>query len=192
MDNAEPSTNGVSACNLFRLGSLLSDEYYKSEAKRTMEAFEAEMLQYPWLFASFLTGVVAGEVPVLRSVRIGAKKGGSAEADVSDSATEAIHALRLGAAKAMQADAAVSAAAAAKAEPELAEKAVEKVGGADADDDESEAKVMAKPRGALETTVYLDETHGLWLRERDPDLKVRPKETERKVIPMHCPWRASD
>ncbi|KFZ06969.1 hypothetical protein V501_06900, partial [Pseudogymnoascus sp. VKM F-4519 (FW-2642)] len=60
MDASEPSTNGVSASNLFRLASLLGDDKYEALAKETVGAFEAEIMQYPWLFGSFMPSVVAG------------------------------------------------------------------------------------------------------------------------------------
>lgn len=59
MDNAEPSTNGVSASNLFRLGSLLNDESYEKMGKQTMAAFEVEMGQHPGLFSGMMSSVVA-------------------------------------------------------------------------------------------------------------------------------------
>ena len=59
MDTALPSTNGVSASNLFRLGSLLGDAGYLGRACETISAFEVEMLQYPWLFLTLLSGVVS-------------------------------------------------------------------------------------------------------------------------------------
>jgi uncharacterized protein YyaL (SSP411 family) len=70
MDKSQPSTNAVSASNLFRLGSLLTNarggEAYLLQAKQTVNAFEAEILQYPWLFVSLLNGVV--------TVRLGVKR----------------------------------------------------------------------------------------------------------------------
>ncbi|KAF2454493.1 Six-hairpin glycosidase-like protein [Lineolata rhizophorae] len=62
MDGAEPSTNGVSAANLDRLASLLEDEEYAAKARRTAEAFEIEIIQHPFLFASMMASVVAGRV----------------------------------------------------------------------------------------------------------------------------------
>jgi uncharacterized protein YyaL (SSP411 family) len=58
-DNAEPSANGRSARNLFRLAALLGDEDYADRARRTCEAFEAELMQHPFLFAGMLDSVVA-------------------------------------------------------------------------------------------------------------------------------------
>lgn len=64
MDASEPSTNGVSASNLYRLSSLLNDQTYATIAKETIQSFEAETLQYPWLFASFMPSIVAGQLGV--------------------------------------------------------------------------------------------------------------------------------
>lgn len=70
MDSAEPSSNGVSTSNLFRLGSLLEDESYEQLAKGTLMAFEAEIMQYPWLFSSFMPGIVAANLGVKSIVRV--------------------------------------------------------------------------------------------------------------------------
>ena len=67
MDSSEPSTNGTSASNLYRLSSSLSDKTYAKKAKETVGGFESEMLQYPWLFPSFMPSIVAGHLG-LRSV----------------------------------------------------------------------------------------------------------------------------
>ncbi|RAL68481.1 hypothetical protein DID88_007209 [Monilinia fructigena] len=48
MDASEPSTNGTSSSNLYRLSSILNDESYAKKAKETVKSFESEMLQYPW------------------------------------------------------------------------------------------------------------------------------------------------
>ncbi|CZS98069.1 related to DUF255 domain protein [Rhynchosporium graminicola] len=64
MDTSEPSTNGTSASNLYRLSSLLNDNEYADKAKSTIAGFESEALQYPWLFASFMPSVVAGQFGV--------------------------------------------------------------------------------------------------------------------------------
>ncbi|KAE9978949.1 hypothetical protein EG328_001157 [Venturia inaequalis] len=64
MDNAEPSTNGVSASNLNRLSSLLNDPSYATLAKSTVQAFEAEMMQHPFLFVTLLDSVVMGRLGV--------------------------------------------------------------------------------------------------------------------------------
>jgi uncharacterized protein YyaL (SSP411 family) len=67
MDSSEPSTNGTSASNLYRLSSSLADESYAQKGKETLAGFESEMLQYPWLFASFMPSIVARHLG-LRSV----------------------------------------------------------------------------------------------------------------------------
>ncbi|KAI9831224.1 MAG: hypothetical protein M1819_005152 [Sarea resinae] len=64
MDNAEPSTNGISAQNLFRLSSLLEDPLYAARAKETIAAFAPEVLQHPSLFVSILQAVVGAECGV--------------------------------------------------------------------------------------------------------------------------------
>ncbi len=62
MDTSEPSTNGTSASNLYRLSNLLNDDSYATKAKQTVAGFESEILQYPWLFASFMPSIVAGHL----------------------------------------------------------------------------------------------------------------------------------
>lgn len=57
MDNAEPSTNGVTAQNLFRLAALLDDDAYAKLARKTVLAFEVEMGQHPGLFTGLMGGV---------------------------------------------------------------------------------------------------------------------------------------
>ncbi len=59
MDKSQPSTNAVSASNLFRLGTMLNDEGLLKQARETVNTFEVEILQYPYLFIGLLTGVVA-------------------------------------------------------------------------------------------------------------------------------------
>ncbi|KAF2168067.1 hypothetical protein M409DRAFT_21514 [Zasmidium cellare ATCC 36951] len=71
MDNAEPSVNGVSASNLFRLGSLLNDETYTAMAKRTVAAFEVEISQHPGLFSGILSSVVASKMGVKGVMLVG-------------------------------------------------------------------------------------------------------------------------
>ncbi len=62
MDAAEPSTNGISASNLYRLSSFFEDESYAQIARTTVLAFEAELLQHPFLFSSMLESVVVGRL----------------------------------------------------------------------------------------------------------------------------------
>ncbi|KAJ0305535.1 hypothetical protein COL516b_005231 [Colletotrichum fioriniae] len=62
MDTALPSTNAVSVSNLFRLGTMLNNESYATTARESINAFEAEILQYPWLFPGLLSGVVTARL----------------------------------------------------------------------------------------------------------------------------------
>ncbi|KAK0655082.1 hypothetical protein B0T16DRAFT_396136 [Cercophora newfieldiana] len=71
MDKHQPSTNAVCVSNLFRLGTLLANAQYISLAKATIAAFEAEILQHPWMYANLLTGVVAAKLGV-REVKVAA------------------------------------------------------------------------------------------------------------------------
>ncbi|KAM3422758.1 hypothetical protein BST61_g242 [Cercospora zeina] len=71
MDNAEPSVNGVSASNLFRLGSLLHDETYTKMAQRTVACFEVEIAQHPGLFSGILSSVVASRLGAKSVVVVG-------------------------------------------------------------------------------------------------------------------------
>ncbi|OIW31311.1 spermatogenesis-associated protein [Coniochaeta ligniaria NRRL 30616] len=64
MDTAQPSTNGLSAANLFRLAALLNDKTYSARARETINAFEVEILQYPWLFVGLLGAVVTARLGV--------------------------------------------------------------------------------------------------------------------------------
>lgn len=67
MDTSLPSTNGTTAANLFRLADILGDETFAATARQTINAFEAEMLQHPWLFPGLLGGVVAARLGVEKS-----------------------------------------------------------------------------------------------------------------------------
>ena len=71
MDNAEPGTNGVSAQNLDRLGALLEDEEYTRKARDTASAFEAEIMQHPFLFPSMMDAVVVGKLGIRHNVITG-------------------------------------------------------------------------------------------------------------------------
>jgi len=77
MDTSEPSTNGISASNLYRLSSFLNDQNYEKRAKETVLGFESETLQYPWLFASFMPSVVAGHFGVRGTVVANAEEEGA-------------------------------------------------------------------------------------------------------------------
>jgi uncharacterized protein YyaL (SSP411 family) len=71
MDNAEPGTNGIAAANLDRLGALLADDKYTQAARDTASAFEAEIMQHPFLFPSMMDTVVAGKLGTRHSVITG-------------------------------------------------------------------------------------------------------------------------
>lgn len=58
MDAAEPSTNGITAQNLYRLSALLEDASYAELARSTLMAFESEILQHPFVFSSMLPCIV--------------------------------------------------------------------------------------------------------------------------------------
>ena len=62
MDTAEPSSNNISARNLYRLSSMLDDASYFKKAKETVEAFEAEVEQFPFTFSGMLGSVVVGHL----------------------------------------------------------------------------------------------------------------------------------
>ncbi|KAL9127230.1 MAG: hypothetical protein Q9217_003847 [Psora testacea] len=62
MDAAEPSSNNISARNLYRLSSMLDDESYAKAAAQTVMAFEAEVEQFPHTFAGMLGSVVVGRL----------------------------------------------------------------------------------------------------------------------------------
>ena len=64
MDNAEPSSNNISARNLYRLGSMFDDTAYLKLASQTVHAFEAEIEQFPFTFAGLLSSVVMGRLGV--------------------------------------------------------------------------------------------------------------------------------
>ena len=58
MDNAEPSVNGLSAYNLHWLGSLLDEPQYTKLARRTVAAFEVDVLHRHGLACSFVESAV--------------------------------------------------------------------------------------------------------------------------------------
>ncbi|KAF4587142.1 DUF255 domain protein [Ophiocordyceps camponoti-floridani] len=62
MDTSLPSINAVSAANLFRLGALVGCDGYSALARSTINAFEAELLQHPWLFPGLLGCVVTARL----------------------------------------------------------------------------------------------------------------------------------
>ena len=71
MDAAEPSSNNISARNLYRLSSMLDDASYFKKAKETVEAFEAEVEQFPFTFSGLLGSVVMGHLGLKSIVLIG-------------------------------------------------------------------------------------------------------------------------
>ncbi|PSN68122.1 hypothetical protein BS50DRAFT_491864 [Corynespora cassiicola Philippines] len=71
MDNAEPGTNGVSARNLDRLAALLEDADYAQKARDVASAFEAEIMQHPFLFPSMMDAVVVGRLGIRHAVVTG-------------------------------------------------------------------------------------------------------------------------
>ncbi|KAI9652313.1 MAG: hypothetical protein M1829_001675 [Trizodia sp. TS-e1964] len=81
MDGTEPSTNGISAQNLYRLGSMLDDQRYSKLAHETVRAFEVEILQHPFLYNSMMSCVVARDVGVRSIVvchgKVNVNSGGS-------------------------------------------------------------------------------------------------------------------
>jgi uncharacterized protein YyaL (SSP411 family) len=74
MDNAEPGTNGISASNLDRLGALLEDEEYVKKARETTSAFEAEIMQHPFLFPGMMDSIVASKFGLRHVVLTGKGK----------------------------------------------------------------------------------------------------------------------
>ena len=73
MDAAEPSSNNISARNLYRLSSMLDDASYFKKAKETVEAFEAEVEQFPFTFSGMLGSVVMGHLGLQGIVLTGEK-----------------------------------------------------------------------------------------------------------------------
>ena len=62
MDAAEPSSNNISARNLYRLSSMLDDTSYFKLAGEIVHAFEAEVEQFPHTFPGMLGSVVMGRL----------------------------------------------------------------------------------------------------------------------------------
>ncbi|ROW15940.1 hypothetical protein VPNG_02483 [Cytospora leucostoma] len=59
VDNAEPGTNGVSAWNLLRLGSLLNDSGYGEKGRQTIAAFASALRQQPAAYSGLLSAATA-------------------------------------------------------------------------------------------------------------------------------------
>ncbi|KAH0542613.1 hypothetical protein FGG08_003021 [Glutinoglossum americanum] len=75
MDSAEPSTNGLSATNLYKLSSILGDDEFSTYARKTCAAFSTEILQHPFLFSSMLPAVVASNLGMRSVVLVGLNSG---------------------------------------------------------------------------------------------------------------------
>lgn len=67
LDSQEPSTNGISASNLFRLATILGDSKFEEHAHHTCSAFSTELLQHPFLLSSLMPSIVASNLG-MRSV----------------------------------------------------------------------------------------------------------------------------
>lgn len=76
LDSQEPSTNGISAVNLFRLSTILGDGAYAQKAKDTTAAFSAEVLEHPAMFASMMAPIVAANLGMRSIVLVGAEADG--------------------------------------------------------------------------------------------------------------------
>lgn len=149
MDTSEPSTNGVSASNLYRLSSLLGDDIedldpdaktkkgYAERAKETIEAFEAEILQYPWGFGSFMPGVVAGRLGVRGRMIISSAPEANPEGESAQSTP--------------------STSSATNNTPSTATVNI--------------PSPALCPRGSLSTVLKISPTTGTWLRQRNPLLR---------------------
>ncbi|KAI3392313.1 hypothetical protein diail_5896 [Diaporthe ilicicola] len=62
VDNAEPGTNGVSAWNLLRLGSLLDDAAYEEKGRQTIAAFGPDLRRQPAAYSGLLSAAAAARV----------------------------------------------------------------------------------------------------------------------------------
>ena len=71
MDNAEPSSNNISARNLYRLSALFEDASYFKLAGETVQAFEAEVEQFPYCFAGMMGSIVMGRLGLKAVVMTG-------------------------------------------------------------------------------------------------------------------------
>lgn len=61
-DNAEPGTNGVSAWNLLRLGSLLDDAGYEEKGRQTIAAFGPDLRKQPAAYSGLLGAAAAAHM----------------------------------------------------------------------------------------------------------------------------------
>jgi hypothetical protein len=235
MDNAEPSTNGISATNLFRLASLLDDENYEKIARGTLSAFEAEIMQYPWLFGNFMPVIVAAAVGVKGIVRVGpeanaAQPPSAVVSELMDVAIapdapitntegvvvadtvmdgeplekgEVVNEVKKAVLKDVAGEPSAEGKVVEEGEAIIVPAVVETtpvtmemtesggiVEAGEAKHPEKKAatktpKRNPNPRGALQTSSYVDESHGAWLRERNKllaELKPRSDGQERVLI----------
>lgn len=83
-DNAEPGTNGVSAWNLLRLGSLLDDAAYVEKGRQTIAAFRPDVRKQPAAYSGLLGAAVAARVG-LKGVAL------SGEGDLVSAAIKRLH-----------------------------------------------------------------------------------------------------
>lgn len=74
MDTSLPSTNATSVSNLFRLGDILGDDKFTFLARESIDAFEVEMLQHPWLFPGLLSGVVTARLGVAKRTDVASEQ----------------------------------------------------------------------------------------------------------------------
>ena len=73
VDHAEPSANGISAQNLYRLSSMFEDSSYKKHAQETCDAFAAEIVSHPFQFSSMMSAIVAGDLGTRNHILVGAR-----------------------------------------------------------------------------------------------------------------------
>ncbi|ROW06046.1 hypothetical protein VMCG_04486 [Cytospora schulzeri] len=64
VDNAEPGTNGVSAWNLLRLGSLLNDAAYEEKGRQTIVVFASDLRQHPGVYSGLLSAATAAHLGI--------------------------------------------------------------------------------------------------------------------------------
>ena len=72
-DHAEPSANGISAQNLYRLSSMFEDSSYEKRAQETCDAFAAEIKLHPFQFSSMMPAIVAGNLGIRNRALVGAR-----------------------------------------------------------------------------------------------------------------------
>lgn len=83
-DNAEPGTNGVSAWNLLRLGSLLDDAAYAEKGRQTIAAFGPDLRKQPAAYSGLLGAAAAARLGLKGVVLAG-------EGELVTAATKRLH-----------------------------------------------------------------------------------------------------